>query len=321
MLTAVVIVAAAPVAGAQQGDVDSARAAAERGRREYNLGHWQQSIEGFEKAYQLSGDAAFLFNLGQAHRQLGHFGEALRLYRTYLRERPDASNRDVAEKQIKELEAQEARAPASTKPTPGPTTPATAPPKPAPASTPPPAAKPAPSPATSPPKPASAPTPPAAAKPAPGPTPTPGPTSAPGPTAPAAAPATATTTTTAGSPTLQPAPSPTTAPAGALVAAPAAPPPPGQTPLPRWLPLVGAAMTVAATAAATIVGLQASSRYDDLRATCGQTASGCSADQIDGVRSRDNAATILWVSAGVLAAATGVAIVVNTHAAGASALW
>ena len=80
-------------------------------------------------------------------------------------------------------------------------------------------------------------------------------------------------------------------------------------------------LTVATAASATVVGLQASSRYDDLKSTCGQTAAGCTSDQVDGVRSRDRTATILWVSAGVLAAATGVAIVVNTHAAGASALW
>ena len=50
VLIAVVIFAAVPEAWGQQGDVEAARLAAERGRREYNLGHWQQSIEGFEKA-------------------------------------------------------------------------------------------------------------------------------------------------------------------------------------------------------------------------------------------------------------------------------
>jgi hypothetical protein len=107
-----------------------------------------------------------------------------------------------------------------------------------------------------------------------------------------------------------------------VVASPATPPPARQaTPLPRWLPLVGAVVTVAAAAAATVTGLSAGSRFEDLERSCGQTPSGCTADQIDGVRNQDRTATILWVSAGVLAALTGVAIVVNTHAAGASALW
>src|SRR3954471_3191930 len=107
LLIAVLLLAAATAWGAQP-KLDAAREAAERGRREYNLGRWQQAIEDFEKAYQLSGDAAFLFNLAQSHRQLGHNAEALRLYRAFLREKPGAENRGIAETQIKELDAQPA---------------------------------------------------------------------------------------------------------------------------------------------------------------------------------------------------------------------
>lgn len=90
---------------------ESAREAAEQGRRAYNLGNWQESIDGFERAYKLSGDPALLFNLGQAHRQLGQGGEAIRFYKAYLRNEPVTPNREVAEKQIKELEAQSWRGP------------------------------------------------------------------------------------------------------------------------------------------------------------------------------------------------------------------
>jgi tetratricopeptide (TPR) repeat protein len=270
MVIAGVIAVAAPAAWGQS-DVDAARASAERGRREYNLGHWQQSIEAFEKAYQVTGDAALLFNLGQAHRQIGHVGEALRLYRAYLRDKPDAPNREVAERQLKELEAQEARAPAAAQ---RPLAPSA--------------------------KPASAPTGSFVQRPS---------TAPPSSAAPAAA-----------STTAPPPPTAATTSPGAVITVPASPPR-RHTPLPRWLPLVGAGLAIASSAAAVVVGLQASNRYDYLRATCGQTAAGCAADQVDGVRSRDRAATILWVSAGVLATATGVTIVVNTHAAGASALW
>jgi tetratricopeptide (TPR) repeat protein len=83
-----------------------ARQAAEEGRRAYNLSRWQEAITEFEKAYQISGDPAFLFNLGQAHRQLGHGQEALRLYHAYLREQPNGPNREVAQKQIADLKAQ-----------------------------------------------------------------------------------------------------------------------------------------------------------------------------------------------------------------------
>jgi hypothetical protein len=323
VLAAVVLVAA-PLAWAE-GDVDGARAAAERGRREYNLGHWQQSIDGFEKAYQLSGDATLLFNLGLAHTQLGHIGEALRFYRTYLREKPEAPNRDIAEKQIKALEAQEGREtakpaaapkPANVPPVPPPSVlppsavhpaPVTPPPSavhPAPVTPPPSAVHPAPvtpPPSAVHPAPVTPPPPPAAATPAPPPpTPVPPPSStAPGPAGPASPPLAA----------------------NVITAAPTPPPPARHAPLPAWLPLVGVVLTIASTTGAIVYGLSASHRYDDLKTTCAQTAAGCTADQIDGVKSRDRAATLLWVSAGVLAAATGVTIYVNTRAAGAAALW
>jgi hypothetical protein len=105
----------------------------------------------------------------------------------------------------------------------------------------------------------------------------------------------------------------------AAVSLSSSPPPPRDKPLPGWVPYVGAGLTVALTAGAIATGLSASSRFDDLRATCGQTAAGCTADQIDGVRSRDRLATILWIAAGMFASATGVAIFVNAREAGASA--
>jgi hypothetical protein len=72
---------------------------------------------------------------------------------------------------------------------------------------------------------------------------------------------------------------------------------------------------------AIATGLSASSRFDSLHGSCGQTAAGCTPDEIDGVRSRDRIATALWVLAGLFATATGVSIYVNTREAGASALW
>ena len=78
-------------------------------------------------------------------------------------------------------------------------------------------------------------------------------------------------------------------------------------------------MTIALAAGAVVTGLSASSRFDDLRSSCAQTPAGCTADQIDGVKSRDRAATVLWVAAGVFAVATGVSFYVNAREAGASA--
>jgi hypothetical protein len=87
------------------------------------------------------------------------------------------------------------------------------------------------------------------------------------------------------------------------------------------LPLAGAIATVALMTSAIVYGVSASHRYDELASSCGQTTSGCPPADIDGVRSKDRTATTLWILTGVVAAGTGVAVVVNTRAAGASALW
>src|SRR6266545_4482365 len=235
-----------PAPGSAQSKTQAAREATENGRRAYNLSRWDEAVAQFEKAYQLSGDPALLFNLAQAHRQAGHANEAVRFYKTYLREQPNSPNREIAEKQLSELHAAD---------TPSPAAPATAPPPPA-------------------------------------------------------APARASSPETA--------PSVMGAPAASadvpVVVAPPAPAPAAQsTPLPGWMPLTGLVATAGLTAAAIVSGVSASSRYDELASTCGGTTAGCAAGDIDGVRSRDKLTTALWIATGVVAAGTGVAIVVNTR--------
>lgn len=101
-----VLMLSAPALASAQTNIEQARSAAEVGRREYNLGHWSQAVTNFEEAYRLSGDAALLFNLAQAHRQAGQGDQALHFYKAYVREQPEGPNRAVAEKQISELKRQ-----------------------------------------------------------------------------------------------------------------------------------------------------------------------------------------------------------------------
>ncbi|HEY7374013.1 MAG TPA: hypothetical protein VIF57_17765 [Polyangia bacterium] len=305
-IVAVAVLAMTGGAGAQS-KIQAARDAAENGRRAYNLSHWDEAIAGFEKAYQLSGDPALLFNLAQAHRQAGHGNEAVHFYKTYLREQPSGPNREIAEKQLNELKAQNWYDPFDT----GPAPPARFPPPP----------------------------PGAGAGTATGTTTR---IVSPPPAAPQAAPATAArktdewppataargtdewppSTSTGSSLTVVPPPAAATTAttdAPVVVSPPAAPP--RRTPLPRWLPLVGTAVTVALMSGAIVYGVSGSKRYDDLSSSCGQTLSGCTAAEIDSVRSRDRTATALWIATGVVAGATGVSAVVNARAAGVSALW
>lgn len=271
----------------------------EAGRRAYNLGRWEEAIDAFERSYQLTGDPALLFNLAQSHRQLDHVVEALRLYKTYLRERPNGPDRRVAEEQIVELERRRRTAP---------------PMAPAPAATT--APRPGTLPPASPVAPA-APLGPTAGAPAPVISPLPSP--APVPSVTAAVPA---ATPSAEVPT--PPPMTTTATTGTAALAVAAPANAGAgragPPLPRWLPWAGAAVTATLATAAAVIGLASNERFDSLASSCGQTQAGCSEHDIASVRSDTRTANLLWIGAGVMAAATGVGVYVNTREAGVSGL-
>ncbi|MGH7439553.1 MAG: tetratricopeptide repeat protein, partial [Polyangiaceae bacterium] len=69
---------------------------------EYNVGRFQQALELYTKAYERMPKPALLFNIGQCHRLLGHYEQALFFYSGYLREQPDAPNRGLAEQHIEE---------------------------------------------------------------------------------------------------------------------------------------------------------------------------------------------------------------------------
>ncbi len=133
---------------------------------------------------------------------------------------------------------------------------------------------------------------------------------------------------TSTAPATPPAAMPDSAAAVLASAPPAGPPaltaastPPPEPPTPRWLPWAGLTATVGLAVAATISGLSASNRYDQLHGSCGATVAGCSQAQIDDVRSSANLTTALWVGAGVMAAATGAGFYANTHEAGFSGVW
>jgi hypothetical protein len=101
----------------------------------------------------------------------------------------------------------------------------------------------------------------------------------------------------------------------------AVPAPAPAPPLPRWLPWAGLAATVALGGGAVYTGFKGAQRYDELRASCGQTVEGCRPSDIDDLESRALTTNLLWAAAGVGAVATGVMIYVNTREAGFSGVW
>ena len=81
----------------------AAKAHYKEGRAHYQLGEYSAAIKEFKEAYHLKPDATFLFNIAQCHRQLREYAEAIQLYRNYLRDAPDAPNREDVEKFIREI--------------------------------------------------------------------------------------------------------------------------------------------------------------------------------------------------------------------------
>ncbi len=75
---------------------DQARALTRRSMLEYDTGHYEKALADIEQAYELDPRPALLFNVGQCHRALGQYREAALAFKSYLREVPDAKNREEA---------------------------------------------------------------------------------------------------------------------------------------------------------------------------------------------------------------------------------
>jgi tetratricopeptide (TPR) repeat protein len=87
----------------------------------YDLAEYDGALREFKEAYRAVEDPAFLFNIAQCHRKLGHAQDAITFYKNYLRRAPRAANRSEVERLVAELER------AQPKPAPAPADEATAP--------------------------------------------------------------------------------------------------------------------------------------------------------------------------------------------------
>jgi tetratricopeptide (TPR) repeat protein len=109
VLAALVIAALGGVAHGQSGDAptdeEKAKVLFDEGTRHYNLAEYAEAIERYKEAYRLLPDPLFLFNIGQAYRQDNDCAHARTFYKSYLRNAPDAYNREKVEQRIVEMEA------------------------------------------------------------------------------------------------------------------------------------------------------------------------------------------------------------------------
>ncbi|MGO9836949.1 MAG: tetratricopeptide repeat protein [Polyangiaceae bacterium] len=100
-----ILLAAGPVTAADSA-LQEARKLTSAAMVEYNVGRFERALDLYTKAYERYPKPALLFDLGQCHRQLGHFERALFFFHGYLREQPNASNRPLAEKLLEDSQRQ-----------------------------------------------------------------------------------------------------------------------------------------------------------------------------------------------------------------------
>jgi tetratricopeptide (TPR) repeat protein len=98
-------VAFAPPASAQTA-LEQAKALTGRATIEYNIGHFEQALELYSRAYEALPTPALLFDIGQCHRMLGNAERATFFFQGYLREKPDAPNRALVEQLLADLQRQ-----------------------------------------------------------------------------------------------------------------------------------------------------------------------------------------------------------------------
>ena len=317
-----------------QSETETAESILERARRAHDLGHLDEAIAAYGRAYQASGDPRLLFEMAEAQREAGHDAEALRSFKTYLRRDPAGTYRASAEKEVQDIEQQLKTDGASKggavvatprrSASPGaaavgavPGASRTPPAPPAQRAVAPTAAGTAARPVTGPPP---------VATPAPAVVPAPA-TGAPEPNA---------QTRLVPLPTTTPPPLSTGLPSSAINGGPASTASsPGvdlsrpseaaggaaTSALPRWVPWVLGATTLALATSTVISGLSAASRFDELKNSCGQSPTGCPKTDIDDVQSRAKRTNVLLVLTGVAAVGTGVAVYFTLDSAGATGQW
>jgi tetratricopeptide (TPR) repeat protein len=106
-------------ASAADGDAAAARDTAARdeearshfrlAQAQYEVGHFAEAAEAFERAYALSGRAQLLYNLYLAHRDAGHVVEAADALRNYLARATGIEGEPLLRARLEALDAQIAR--------------------------------------------------------------------------------------------------------------------------------------------------------------------------------------------------------------------
>jgi tetratricopeptide (TPR) repeat protein len=99
-----VLAAGSPVAANGSADAHPGRVLFEQAEAKFNLGRFEEALVDYQGAYQVEPLPAFLFNVGQCYRNLGHYERAQFFFRRYIALDPRSPNRSTAERLIAEMD-------------------------------------------------------------------------------------------------------------------------------------------------------------------------------------------------------------------------
>ncbi len=109
LLTALLFALAAPGAAEAQRKGKGKRAVRaeakalfQRAQKHYTLGEFEAALKNFSAAYDKLPMAAFLFNIAQCHKEMKNYERAIFFFEGYIRDAPEAGNREVIEELIGE---------------------------------------------------------------------------------------------------------------------------------------------------------------------------------------------------------------------------
>lgn len=113
---AVIVSVAPPVAHAQSDERldEEARGIFVAGRAAFDDGRWQEALDYFQRAYELSSRPGLLYNIGQTADRMRQDAVALEAFERYLELMPDAPNRAAVEARLPVLREAVAAAEAET---------------------------------------------------------------------------------------------------------------------------------------------------------------------------------------------------------------
>ena len=76
----------------------------EKATRAYDVQKYSEAVDEYQRAYEIGGDPAMLYNVAQSYRLNDQLAEAQRFYRRYLQRSPNARNREDVERKISDLD-------------------------------------------------------------------------------------------------------------------------------------------------------------------------------------------------------------------------